>query len=104
VVEPASVVSLSTEEFGQICQRVHKHLLDRAEDAHEKCKKHPTDRSRDVQVETAKDVFVFVHLMELVEGMTKEILEHRQRLAENMVDDPSEIPELFSTAKKEYLN
>lgn len=101
---PSNVVTLSTDEFGEICQRLHKFLLDRAEDAQDRCTNRPTKRNKENQVELAKDVFVFVHLMELVESMTEEIMHHRQHAAYEAAEIVPDAPEMFTAQKKEYMN
>jgi hypothetical protein len=99
---------MSTEEFGDVCQRVHNLLRERADHAKEKRDRKPSARSKDVYVETSKDVFVFVHLMELVEHMTNEIGDLRQIIASmgyEEDDGPSQVGSFsFGESGKKYLN
>jgi hypothetical protein len=93
-----------------VCQRVHAFLLNRAEKAKVKRDKEPTEKSDEKHLEAAKDVFVFVHLMELVESMTQEILDLRQiigSIGEDIEDSSGPLdhtPEMFSSPKKTFLN
>lgn len=114
-----NVVTLDQEEFNRVCKKVHAFLLDRAEKAREKKENRPTKRSMQNHIEASKEVFVFVHLIELVENMTEEIADLRSIISqmngeegtiEEVVgtdDSPSplsDVPEMFSTNKKQFIN
>ena len=101
------LVTVTTEEFGEICQRVHRHLLDRAEDAQHQRDQRATKRAIEKQVDTAKDLFVFTHLMSLVDSMTDEIAELRSIIEGMGAEFPEEedvLPEMYSTPKKQFVN
>lgn len=102
------LVTVTTEEFGEICQRVHKFLLDRADEAKGRRDKRATKKNVEDHLEFSKDVFAFVHLMELVDNMTTEIQELRDIInAIGMDADPDgdeDLPELYSAPKKQFLN
>lgn len=106
--ESPLVITMTTEEFGQVCRRVHKFLLDRADKAKLKRDDKPTKRSNENYAEAAKDVFAFVHIMEMVEEMTQEINDLRAMVSamdvEEADEDPLSVPEMFTTRKKRYLN
>lgn len=103
-----NVVTLDQEEFNEVCKRVHAFLLNRAEKARERKEKKPSRRSLKNHIETSKEVFVFVHLLELVENMTEEITDLRGIITSVSPDDEEptarNVPELFTTNKKRYLN
>ncbi len=102
------VITMTTEEFGQVCRRVHKFLLDRADKNKNKRDTKPTKRSTENAVEAAKDVFAFVHLMEMVEEMTQEIYDLRQMVSAVDEDDEDEpglsFSNILSKPKKHYMN
>lgn len=84
-------------------------LLDRADKSKQKRDTKPTKRSNENYAESAKDVFAFVHLMEMVEEMTQEIYDLRQMVSamnEGEEDDAPEFsfPTLGGSSKKRYLN
>jgi uracil phosphoribosyltransferase len=105
-----NVVTLDQDEFNKVCKRVHKMLMTRVEKAHEKNQTKPTTKTLENHIETSKDVFVFVHLMELVESMAEEIADLRSIVAsvgaiEEMEENPTRtVPEMFATSKKKFLN
>lgn len=108
------VVTMTTEEFGEVCQRVHTFLIKRAERARQRREYRTNPKTREDQVETAKDVFAFVHLMEMVDHMSEEIANLRQIIAGAGIEeaDPDEfagaqeevLPEMFAGPRKQYLN
>jgi hypothetical protein len=106
------IVRVSTEEFMEICHRVHDLLMARTDRAKKKSDARPSAQNHDKYIENSKEVFVFVHLMELVENMTAEIGDLRQIIAgmgEGPADHQNERPRAMSsvvssTPKKTYLN
>lgn len=107
------VVTLDQDEFNKVCKRVHSLLMTRVEKAREKKEKQPTKKSAHNHIEASKEVFVFVHLLELVENMTEEISDLRAIISQVTGDDDEEtptrnvtttVPEMFSMKKKTYLN
>lgn len=104
--EEVTLITLDTDEFNRVVQRVQDFLLSRAQKAKEKKKAHPTKKSVSNHIETAKDVYVFTHMVELIEHMSEEIADLRDILAVTEKMDEaydSGMPKLF-TNKKEYLN
>lgn len=73
----AKFITLDADEFNEVCQRVHGMLVTRANKAWQKHQMTQTDKSSNVHIETSKDAFAFIHLLELVEHMTEEIHELR---------------------------
>lgn len=108
--EAPLVITMTTEEFGEVCRRIHKFLLDRADKTKAKRDARPTKRANENHIETAKDVFAFVHLMQMVEEMTQEIHDLRSMVSSMADGDEGEesefttLPEMFTTRKKHYLN
>lgn len=107
------VVTLDQDEFNKVCKRVHSLLMTRVEKAREKKDKQPTKKATNNHIEASKEVFVFVHLLELVENMTEEISDLRAIISQVTGDDDDEtptrnvtttVPEMFSMKKKTYLN
>jgi len=106
------VVTMDDAEFNKVCRRVHSFLMSRAERAREKKEKKPTKKSAQNHIEASKEVFVFVHLLELVENMTEEISELRSIIAsagfEEELEETKNVtqgwPEMFSSNKKRYIN
>ena len=102
------VVSLDPEEFNRVCRDVHRLLLARAEKARERKEKQPSKRAHDSHIEASKAVFVFIHLIELVENMTEEISDLRHIISEVTETEhshpTSDVPEMFATNKKNFLN
>jgi len=102
-----NVVTLDQEEFNEVCKRVHSFLLSRAEKAKKKCDAKPTKRSSSMHVEASKEVFVFVHLLELVENMTEEISDLRSIISNVSgpdEDDTVATPQIFAQSRKRFLN
>jgi hypothetical protein len=107
-----SVVTLDQDEFNKICKRVHSMLMMRSEKAREKKDKRPTKKASQNYIEASKEVFVFVHLLELVENMTEEISDLRAIVAsvgEELEEEEQRSPvkgwpEMFSTNKKRFVN
>ncbi len=104
--EEKQMVVLSPEEFNAVVKRVHEFLLFRTEKARAKKEAKPSDRAESKHLEAAKDVFVFVHMLELIEHMAAEIADLRGMLAAMGVENQEvELPEMFAVAKKTgYLN
>jgi hypothetical protein len=102
-----NVVTLDQEEFNAVCKRVHSFLLSRAEKAKKKCDVKPTKRSSALHIEASKEVFVFIHLLELVESMTEEISDLRTIISNVQSDDSDDstpTPQIFSQNRKRFLN
>jgi hypothetical protein len=104
-----NVVTLDQDEFNKVCRRVHFMLMSRAEKAREKKEKRPTKRSNQNYIEASKEIFVFVHLMELVESMAEEITDLRSILSVMSERDGSragqlQVPDVFFSNKKHYPN
>lgn len=108
------VVTLDQEEFNKVCKRVHSLLMSRADKAREKKENRPSKKSTVNHIEASKEVFVFVHLLELVENMTEEISDLRAIISQvtGVEEDEQEerpnptknVPEMFTMNKKNYLN
>lgn len=114
-VKGPHVVTLDQEEFNKVCKRVHSLLMTRVEKAREKKEKQPTKKATHNHIEASKEVFVFVHLLELVENMTEEISDLRAIISQVAGEDDDDdetprrnvtttTPEMFSMKKKTYLN
>jgi hypothetical protein len=81
--------------------------MHRVEKAKEKMDSKPSDRSSNKHIEAAKDVFVFVHMLQMIEAQTEEITELRNFLdTVSEEEEPSQVSsfEQFSGSKKKYLN
>lgn len=102
--EEVTLVSLDPEEFDQVVKRVHNFLLKRVTKAKEKKDAKPSERAADKHVEAAKDVFVFVHMIELIEHMSERIAELQGIIAGEGPTTNLEVPEMFSLKKGSYLN
>lgn len=106
--EGTVLVTLDPEEFNDVVKRVHTFLLNRAERAKEKKEIQPSERAQSKHIEAAKDVFVFVHMMELIENMSEEISDLRDILAASggLEEENSVVSSfnMFSTNKKHYVN
>jgi N-glycosylase/DNA lyase len=103
-----TLVTLDPEEFNDVVKRVHSFLLSRAERAKEKKELKPSNKTQSNHVEAAKDVFVFVHMMELIEQMSEEISDLRDILSA-MGGGPEEKSvvssfDMFSSNKKHFVN
>jgi len=112
-IKGPNVVTLDQEEFNKVCKRVHSMLMARVDKAREKKEKKPSTRSAKNHIEASKEVFVFVHLLELVENMTEEISDLRNLVSsvtggdDDEDDDTSAVsgwPEMFASNRKKYLN
>ena len=106
--EEMKIVTVDPEEFNEIVKRVHEMLSNRMEKAREKKDMRPTKRSYKNHVEAAKDVYVFAHMIQLIEHMSHEISDLRDMLSVSgdfEDDGPSAvIPDMFSAKKTNYLN
>ncbi len=100
------LITLSPEEFGQVVRRVHDFLVHRAERARTRKGSHPSERAAARHVEASKDAFVFVHMMELIEHLSNEIVGLRQALAVvgEVRASGSGPPALFSSKKTDLPN
>lgn len=107
-----NVVTLDQEEFNKVCKRVHSMLMARVDKAREKKEKKPSKRSAANHIEASKEVFVFVHLLELVENMTEEISDLRNLVSsvtggDDEDDENNAVsgwPEMFAANRKKFLN
>lgn len=105
-----NVISLDGEEFNNVLKRMRDTLASKAERAKERKEKAPSRRSSKAYVEASKDIFVFVHLLELVESMTEEISDLRDIISALPVnqDDRKESPTRnvgwHSADRKRYIN
>lgn len=99
-------MTLDQEEFNSVVKRVHEMLLVRAEKANDRKKTRPTPRSISKHVEAAKDVYVFIHMMELIEHMSHEISDLREMLSAigDVEDEDTRMSDIFSAKKKNYIN
>lgn len=97
-------VTLDADEFHKVCQRVHGLLTTRVQKAWDKHSKHPSEKSSDNHIETSKDAFAFIHLLELVEHMTEEIHDLRMAVAVGVHDDDVEFINPTLDRSKKYLN
>ena len=101
----SKLVSLSPDEFNSVVKRVHSFLMNRAERAKDKFNRSPSEKSEEKEIEAAKDVFVFVHMMELIEHMAGEIHDLRDLLSEAQEElSEPEVPEMYSTKKGSFVN
>lgn len=85
--------------------------MSRVEKARAKKERSPTKRSAENHIEASKEVFVFVHLLELVENMTAEISDLRSVISQVTGDEDEDRPnptrgwpEMFTSKKKNYVN
>lgn len=106
--EETILVTLDPEEFNDIVKRVHEFLLARAQKAKEKKEAKPSDRASENHIEAAKDVYVYVHMMELIERMSEEISDLRDILTSmGGIEEPRSVVssfDMFSKNKKHYVN
>lgn len=101
------IITMDPEEFNEVVKRVHSFLLNRVEKAKEKKDAKPSERSSEKHIEAAKDVFVFVHMMQLIEQMSEEISDLRDIIESvGNQEQRSNVSsfETFSTPKKTYWN
>jgi hypothetical protein len=104
-----NVVTLDQEEFNRVCKKVHSLLMERVNRARLRKEKTPGSKSDNNFIEVSKEVFVFVHLLELVDNMTEEISDLRSIIAQVTHGDEdtnpiTSSPEMFSSTKKRFLN
>lgn len=105
VEKEKQLITIDQEEFNEVLKRVHNILLNRAERAQVKKIAKPCKKTEERHIETVKDVFALTHMVELVEHMTEEIAELREALEfEGNRKSTVRSFEMFSTAKKEYIN
>lgn len=106
--EDKILITLDPQEFNEVVKRVHTFLMKRVDKAKQKKKTRPSDRADNNHIEAAKDVFVFVHMMELIDHMSEEITELRDIITAmgGMEERESTISsfEMFAKSKKSYLN
>jgi hypothetical protein len=110
--EEMKLVTLDPEEFDAVVKRVHVLLLHRLHRAKIKKDNKPSERSDENHIESAKDVFVFVHMLDLIEHMSAEISDLRDLVTSmggdiNAPRDPEEglgFPELFTGSRTKYKN
>ncbi len=106
--EELKIVTVDPEEFNEIVKRVHEMLSNRMDRAKEKKEMRPTKRSYKNHVEAAKDVYVFAHMIQLIEHMSHEISDLREMLSTvgDFVDEGpnADMPNMFSSKKTSYLN
>jgi hypothetical protein len=98
-IEDDLVITMTTEEFGQICKDVHKMFIDKCDEAKNKNKDHPTKKTKNEYVRCAKEAFVFSHLLELVDSMSNELNDSEQD--EEYYDG---LESIYCSSKKQYLN
>ena len=99
------LITLDPEGFSAVVRRVHEFLVHRAEKAVVKKEAHPTKRSMSNYIETSKDLFVFTHMMEMIEHMSQEISELREIVSQVGEKVSLEVPEGFTgVGKKNMLN
>ena len=105
------VVTLDQEEFNKVCRRVHTMLLSRSEKARIGNEKKPSKKAQTKHIETSKEVFVFVHLLELVENMTSDIADLRSIITSMSPDEDDDdsnavrgLESLFAPSRKRFLN
>jgi hypothetical protein len=99
------LITMTNDEFGPACQRIHSQLVSRMKKL--KVKHDRGTATQDDFVEASKDVFAFVHLMELVEAMTDEIAQLRSLAEANgFVEEEERVIGISSLVptKKSYLN
>lgn len=103
--EELRLITLDPEEFNSVVRRVHEMLSGRVDKAKASKDAKPTRRREGKHVEAAKDLFVFVHMMELIEHMSSEIADLREAMvALGVHADEDEIPEMYSAKKTPYMN
>lgn len=102
-------VTMDTEEFEAVLERVHRQLFDRAKEAQEAKEKSGSEEDTKAHIEAAKDVFVVVHLIELVEHLSGEVSELRS-VVEEMggveieVEALEQFPQMFSAPTGSFMN
>ena len=103
-----NVVTLDQEEFNRVCKKVHSHLMERVGRARLRKERNPGIAAERNFIELSKQVFVFVHLLELVDSMAEEISDLRSAISHISADEehgsPVSGPEMFSLAKKRFMN
>ena len=103
--EELRLITLDPEEFNSVVHRVHELLSGRVDKAKASKDAKPTRRREGKHIEAAKDLFVFVHMMELIEHMSSEIADLRDTLtAVGVHEEGDEIPEMFAAKKTPFLN
>ena len=102
------LITLDPEEFNEVVKRVHAFLLSRVENAKVKKDLRPTVRTETNHIETAKDVYVFVQMMDLIEHMSAEISDLREIIsavgANRQADQELGLPEMFAGKRTKFLN
>jgi hypothetical protein len=100
------LITVDPEEFNDIVKRVHGLLVNRVEKAKDRKDAKPTKRADKNHVEAAKDAFVFVHMMELIEHMSSEISDLREIIAGlgEAQQEGLDLPDMFSPKKTHFLN
>jgi len=102
-------ITMNSEEFKAVCKRLNVLLTARVEKAWEKKQRRPTKRADKNHVEASKEAFCFIHLMDLVEHMSREIHGLRTEIELISEMDADEVGEVnFSPVseprRKKYLN
>jgi len=98
-------VTMDQAEFSSVCERVYNILLTRCDKARIKKDKYPSEKSEARHIELAKDAFAFTHMMELIKAMSGEIAELRMFVSSaNEMHESMESPEMYSGARKNYIN
>lgn len=98
-------MTIDSEEFGSVLKRVHGMLLDRVEAAKQARDLYGGEEREREHVEAAKDVFVLVHMIELVQHLSEETGELRDVIAAMGVGEQGNgMPALFASRKTDFLN
>jgi hypothetical protein len=102
---------MEQEEFSAVVERVHQHLLDRAERAKDERDRDENPTTSSAHIEAVKDVFVLVHTLELIEHLSGEVAGLRNAIEEmggTIVEEgesaPNTLPQMFVTKPGTYLN
>ena len=98
-------VTMDQDEFTRVCERVYNILNMRCDKARIKKENYPSDKTEARHIELAKDAFAFTHLMELVKAMSSEIADLRMMVSgASEMHESMETPEMYSGARKNYIN
>lgn len=97
------MITLDPEEFNEVTKRLHQKLQDQLQEAKERRDKRATKQAVSDHVEAAKELFVLVHMMELIDHLTEEVATMRENIEKAAELDP-DMPELFAPKRTDYLN
>lgn len=97
------MITLDPEEFNAVAKRLHQRLQDQLQEAKQRRDKRATKQAVSEHVEAAKELFVLVHMMELIEHLTEQLAALRDDV-ESASEPDSDMPELFAPKRTDYMN